>query len=97
MAVYKDSVNNVLLELLAKKMLLRKPVSSLSSLKNLDKRVYLSTGLLNHVLAHLKHKNMAGLRLEAKGRLTKRFTASRSVFKIKWRGSLKNIDSTYRG
>ena len=40
---------------------------------------------------------MAGVRLEAKGRLTKRFTASRSVFKIKWKGSLKNIDSSYRG
>jgi hypothetical protein len=40
---------------------------------------------------------MAGIRLEAKGRLTRRFTASRSVFKIKWKGSLKNIDSSYRG
>jgi hypothetical protein len=35
--------------------------------------------------------------LEAKGRLTRRFTASRSVFKIKWKGSLKNIDSSYKG
>jgi hypothetical protein len=40
---------------------------------------------------------MAGVRLEAKGRLTRRFTASRSVFKIKWKGSLKNIDSSYKG
>jgi hypothetical protein len=40
-------------------------------------------GLLNNVLLLLKHKNMAGVRLEAKGRLTRRFTASRSVFKIK--------------
>jgi hypothetical protein len=48
-------------------------------------------------LNSLNHKNMAGVRLEAKGRLTRRFTASRSVFKIKWKGSLKNIDSSYRG
>jgi hypothetical protein len=40
---------------------------------------------------------MGGIRLEAKGRLTRRFTASRSVFKIKWKGSLKNIDSSYKG
>jgi Mitochondrial ribosomal protein (VAR1) len=53
--------------------------------------------LLNFILNSLKHKNMAGARLEAKGRLTRRFTASRSVFKIKWKGSLKNIDSSYRG
>jgi len=31
----------------------------------------------------LKHKSIGGVRLEAKGRLTKRFTASRSVFKLK--------------
>jgi len=53
--------------------------------------------LLNSILNSLKHKDMAGARLEAKGRLTRRFTASRSVFKIKWKGSLKNIDSSYRG
>jgi len=53
--------------------------------------------LIYFILNSLKYKNMAGVRLEAKGRLTRRFTASRSVFKIKWKGSLKNIDSSYRG
>jgi len=53
--------------------------------------------LSNLVLNSLKYKNMAGVRLEVKGRLTRRFTASRSVFKIKWKGSLKNIDSSYKG
>ena len=53
--------------------------------------------MLNFILNSLKHKDIAGARLEAKGRLTRRFTASRSVFKIKWKGSLKNIDSSYRG
>jgi Mitochondrial ribosomal protein (VAR1) len=57
----------------------------------------LNINLLNYVLNNLKHKNIGGVRLEAKGRLTRRFTASRSVFKIKWKGSLKNIDSSYGG
>jgi hypothetical protein len=35
------------------------------------------------VLNSLKHKGLAGVRIEAKGRLTRRFTASRSVFKMK--------------
>ena len=35
------------------------------------------------------------MRLEAGGRLTRRLTASRSVFKIKNKGSLKNIYSSY--
>jgi len=37
---------------------------------------------------------MFGVRLEATGRLTKRLTASRSVYKLKYKGSLKNIDSS---
>jgi hypothetical protein len=40
---------------------------------------------------------MAGVRVEAKGRLTRRFTASRSVFKMKWKGGLKNVDSSFKG
>jgi len=39
--------------------------------------------LSKFVLNMLKYKKMAGVRLEAKGRLTRRFTASRSVFKVK--------------
>ena len=35
--------------------------------------------------------------IEAKGRLTRRFTASRSVLKRKWKGGLKNVDSSFRG
>jgi hypothetical protein len=56
-----------------------------------------SNNIFTYVFNQLKHKKMAGVRLEAKGRLTRRFTASRSVFKMKWKGTLKNIDTTYRG
>ena len=51
----------------------------------------------NIVFSSLKHKVMAGARLEVKGRLTRRLTASRAVFKIRWKGGLKNIDSSYKG
>jgi hypothetical protein len=40
---------------------------------------------------------LAGIRLEAKGRLSKRYTASRSVFKLDWKGGLKNVDSSFKG
>jgi len=53
--------------------------------------------LENLILNSLKHKYINGLRLEAKGRLSKRRTASKSVFKLKYKGSLKNIDSSYKG
>lgn len=49
------------------------------------------------VIRHLKHTNVRGIRVEAKGRLTRRFTASRSVFKMKWKGGLKNVESSFRG
>jgi len=48
------------------------------------------------VLKTVKYKVVNGVRIEAAGRLSKRLTASRSVFKFKYRGSLKNIDSSYK-
>ncbi len=53
--------------------------------------------LKSYVLRSLKHLKLRGIRVEAKGRLTRRFTASRSVFKMKWKGGLKNVDSSFRG
>lgn len=50
----------------------------------------------NFVLNNLKYRHVTGFRLQAKGRLTQRFTASRSVTKVKYAGNLMNIDSSYR-
>jgi hypothetical protein len=45
----------------------------------------------------INYKNIGGIRLEAKGRLSKRYRADRAVFKVRWKGGLKNIDSSYKG
>jgi len=45
----------------------------------------------------INYKNMSGVRLEAKGRLTKRYRADRAMFKVRWKGGLRNIDSSYKG
>ncbi len=45
----------------------------------------------------IKTYEIRGIRVEAKGRLTRRATASRSVFKMKWKGGLKNVDSSFIG
>jgi Mitochondrial ribosomal protein (VAR1) len=50
----------------------------------------------NLVFNNIKYKKISGLRLEATGRLSRRLTASRSIFKFKYKGSLKNIDSSYK-
>jgi len=44
------------------------------------------------VLNTIRYKWVSGVRLEAAGRLTRRYTAARSVFKFRYKGSLKNID-----
>ena len=49
------------------------------------------------VLDEIKYKRLNGVRLEATGRLTRRYTASRSVTKLRYIGNLINIDSSYKG
>jgi len=56
-----------------------------------------SISLKSYVHRWLKHMKLRGIRVEAKGRLTRRATASRSVFKMKWKGGLKNVDSSFIG
>ena len=53
--------------------------------------------LQNFIFNNIKYKNMGGIRLEIKGRLTRRYRADRAVFKVRWKGGLKNIDSSYKG
>lgn len=50
----------------------------------------------NIIFNSIKYKNMGGIRLEVSGRLTKRYRADRSVHRLKWKGGLKNIDSSYK-
>jgi len=43
------------------------------------------------------YKNMGGMRLEVKGRLSKRYRADRSQYLLKLKGGLKNVDSSFKG
>jgi hypothetical protein len=49
------------------------------------------------VLNLTKNKLITGIRLRASGRLTRRFTAQRSVSNLKYKGTTKNVDSSYKG
>lgn len=51
----------------------------------------------NSVLDSIKNKSITGIRLEAAGRLTRRNTAERSISKLRYKGNLKNMDSSYKG
>ena len=73
-----------------KKNLYYKP--TLNKLNNVDKKY-----LEGVILRDIKYKHVTGFRLETGGRLTRRYTASRSVSKLRYKGNLLNIDSSYRG
>lgn len=51
--------------------------------------------LENSVLNSIKHKTLSGVRIEASGRLTRRITAARAVYKVKYLGNLRNLNATY--
>lgn len=50
----------------------------------------------NTIYNSISYKNMSGIRLEVKGRLTKRYRADRSIYSLKWKGGLKNVDSSFK-
>lgn len=49
----------------------------------------------NNILNVIKQQIISGVRFEAKGRLTRRLTAMRAVFKYRYTGGLKNISSSF--
>jgi len=73
---------------------INKPLISKLDLK---KHFYKKTLLQKYIIKNLKYRHIIGFRLEAKGRLTRRYTASRSVHKLRYEGNLLNIDSSYNG
>jgi hypothetical protein len=53
--------------------------------------------LKSFIFFKLKYKNVSGFKFEAIGRLTRRYTASRSKYIFKYKGNLANVDSSFRG
>ena len=51
----------------------------------------------NKVFKNIKNVDVTGIRIEAAGRLTKRNTAAKSVFKLRYTGNIKDMDSSYKG
>lgn len=53
--------------------------------------------ITKYVIKFIKHIKLRGIRVEAKGRLTRPRTAARSVFKMRYLGGLKNFESSFLG
>jgi hypothetical protein len=68
------------------------------SVKNLKENKLVNKYILrNQLLTSIKYKAVAGIRFEIAGRLTRRNIAARAVFKAGQIGSLKDINSSYKG
>ena len=66
--------------------------------KSQSRNAYINPKSLEMVVfGNIKHKHISGFRLQASGRLTRRYTASKSISKLIYKGNLLNIDSSYRG
>jgi hypothetical protein len=63
-----------------------------SLLKNISSK---DNTIFENIFHSIKYKNIGGIRIEVKGRLTKRYRADRSIYSLRWKGGLKNIDSSY--
>jgi len=94
-SMFNNEANDPLNNLLSKLF----PSATGLKIKNVKKTRFneRNISLSNYILKTLKHLNLRGIRVEAKGRITRRFTAARSVFKVKFKGGLKNVDSSFKG
>ena len=52
---------------------------------------------MNEILANTKYKAITGVKIQIAGRLTRRATAAKAIFKGGQVGGLKNIDSSVLG
>jgi len=62
-------------------------------LQNKTNSIYLKKIIFNNI----RYKRVSGIRIQAVGRLTKRYTASRSISKLRYKGNLININSSIYG
>lgn len=85
-----DNILNVFFPGNASYSLLQKAEGSVESVKEES-----ILTLENSVLNSIKHKTLSGVRIEASGRLTRRITAARAIYKVKYLGNLRNLNSTY--
>ena len=86
--LFSNKTNNLLLNHFLKEIQIKK-INTLSKTGSTKQEV------LKSIFNSIKHKNIGGIRLEVKGRLTRRYRADRAIYKLKWKGGLKNIESSF--
>jgi hypothetical protein len=83
---------NKAVRILRKAVLQMTNIPDLHTIRTFDDRM--ETLDENNIVNSLKQQVVTGVRFEASGRLTRRLTAMRAVFKYRYIGSLKNLRSS---
>ena len=80
-------------------IILRKAILQMVKIPDLHTLITLDDNIevmnKNNIINTIKQQVVSGVRFEASGRLTRRLTAMRAVFKYRYVGSLKNIRSSF--
>jgi hypothetical protein len=84
---------NKAIRVLRKAILQKVKIPDLHTITTFDDNI--ETINKHNVLNTIKQQIVSGVRFEASGRLTKRLTAMRAIFKYRYVGSLKNIRSSF--
>ena len=87
-SLLKDSLNPLLYNIYNKNDLEKENLNNMSSN---------SKEIQDIIFENLKYKNIGGVKLAVKGRLTKRYRADRSIYRLKFKGGLRNVDSSFKG
>ena len=100
----KSNIKSQFSDILERSLLNTDPKDSIHKLKDFklsraQNLVYCNYPLflVNTILKSIRNKSVSGIRLEVAGRLTRRNTAARSLFKLRYKGNIKNMDSSYKG
>lgn len=72
-------------------------------LNNIVRRTYKKKNIINEnrkidslIFNSIGYKHLNGIKLKVSGRLTKRYRADRAIQVLKWKGGLKNIDTSFK-
>lgn len=65
--------------------------------KNIKNYNHKTKNIHNLIFNSIGYKHLSGLKLKVSGRLTKRYRADRAIQALKWKGGLKNVDSSFKG
>jgi hypothetical protein len=93
----KKRVSNLYMNNLHKKEEFNRFNDMLNNILSKNYNLYLYENSENIILYSIRHRILGGIRIEAAGRLSKRLIAARTIFKYKYAGSLRNLNSSYFG